>query len=328
MAVRPVPFVIEGALHSDEVFRGALSASTQEAQGVCLPGHLKVTATSTPSGQVQVAPGAALIKNRQQPGESYYGSTDNQPTLVSVDPMLSGTRYDLIVMRIIDPNFAPWQPSGTPGAPNTSTTVGPYCQIVAIKGVDANTTSADFLGYSAVALARVKMTNTSNVTEIADLRELAQPRTWTRTLGGSPAPGEVTYPPGSMDSGDPANMVTLSNITPQVRIPKWATHADIVGEVVGFRTIGSACNGAVTVRLGPQSGGIYGPHVAYDFPDQVAGELNHGILKVTHAAAPIPTNLRGTDQTLTMRARVDVGSLLIHQYSLVTFQVSFYELVA
>lgn len=224
MAVQPVPLAILGAKHEAEVFRGALAASSQQAQGISLPGHLKVSATGTPSGQVSVAAGSALIKNLQKPGESYYGLNDDTPELVNVDPQLSGTRYDLIVMRIIDPQFAPWQPSGTPGAPNVSVPNGPYCQIVPIKGVSASTTRADqVVGYSAIALARVKMTNTSVATDITDLRKLAQPRMWPdyEVQSGVPAGDGSGVPLTTSDTGWTNWPLNTAGFVK----PDWATHA-------------------------------------------------------------------------------------------------------
>src|SRR5687768_16449625 len=117
MAVNPVPLAIgQGAVTDDDVFRRMINGLSRDSEGVALPGDFKVTATPTASGSVNVAPGGMVLRNHGQSGQSYYADA---PTTTAVSSGLTTAGYHMVVARIIDPQYAPWQPSGTPGAPNT-----------------------------------------------------------------------------------------------------------------------------------------------------------------------------------------------------------------
>jgi hypothetical protein len=257
VAFDPVPLAIgNGALHSDDVWRVAANAFSRDAQGIVLPGQMKVTALGTPGPAVSVAPGGVLVRNVQSPGQSYVGRAGTA-TQVAIAPNNSGAvRRDLIIARIIDPDFAPWQPSGSPGAPNVSVADGPYFEPFVVSGVASNVTRASqVVSYSAVALARVDVpATTTNITSamIVDCRELAQPRvafaydvqtaaaqTLTTTLNSA-----VTFPSNSL----------------QVYVPRWATHAQVSVDFTGLVLNSPGIVGDGRVDFG----GTNGPWVTLD----------------------------------------------------------------
>src|SRR5699024_2287161 len=73
MAVDPVPYVVHGAKHSADVFRQAFHDSTGGAEGISTPTSFHVRQTATPSNQVRVRPGGAIVLNSYQggAGQSY-----------------------------------------------------------------------------------------------------------------------------------------------------------------------------------------------------------------------------------------------------------------
>lgn len=221
MAFDSVPWAIGGgALHSDEVARIFANAATRDAQGVLLPGNLKVTALGTPSGAVTIAAGAAVIRNQQAAGQSYIGRAGSS-TQVSVSANNSGSiRRDLLIAEVVDPDFAPWQPSDVPDPAS-----GPYFRPRIISGVAANTTTLAQAGLtsSGVPLARIDIPNgTVNITNamIVDLRSLAQPRTGFAFDVQAVASQQILALAQTAYTDWPLNSLG-------VYVPPWATHAQV-----------------------------------------------------------------------------------------------------
>ena len=255
MAFDPVPLAIGGgAVHSDDVMRVAANIFSRDSAGIRRPGDFKVTATGSPSGTVNIAPGGMVLPNVQKPGQSYVG---HAPTLTTESRSLTQAGNHLIVARIIDPEFSPWQPSGTPGAPNTSVANGPYFEPHVIPGVSATTTLAEqVVTYTAEALALVKNpTGAAAITNemIVDLRRLAQPR-----IGFA----------FDVQQGAPLNFVTVSEInwhdwplnSLSVYVPRWATHAQVM---VGLHNV--AVDAPCDVNLRAVLGNLVGPTSFFDY---------------------------------------------------------------
>lgn len=238
MAVDPVPFVIgAGAVHSDEVWRVFANAATRDSEGVALPGNCKVTALGTPGEAVNVAAGGLIIRNAQAPGQSYVARVIDS-TQINIPRNNSGSVVrHLLIGRIIDPDFAPWQPSGTPGAPNVSVPDGPYFELFLVSGVGAGVTRASqVVTYSALALARIDVPSTGSgpspvtTANIVDCRELAQPR-----VGFAfDIQQVVSQQTLALNTGGwidwPSNSLSMF-------IPRWATHAQAtirINSILGF----------------------------------------------------------------------------------------------
>lgn len=165
-----------GAQLDASVARTFTNIATQDAEGINLPGDFKVTAG--PGRAVTIAAGGMTIRNRQRGGEAYIGAA-TATTTVPVPQNTSGaTRRDMIIARVIDPDFSPWQPYTN----TTQILSGPYFEPFVVTGVSSTARTLADVGitYSAVPLARTAITSgaTTNPTVEADLRALARPRFW------------------------------------------------------------------------------------------------------------------------------------------------------
>ena len=233
MAFDPVPWAIgNGAEVSEETGRVFANIASRNSQGINLPGDLKVTALAVPGGAIQIAPGGVVLRNRQAPGQSYVGRAATVTQVPIAPTGSSGPRSDLVIARVRDPEFAPWQPYTDPA----QIAHGPYFEPFVISGVPSNTKFAeDIVTYTAEALARIDIpANTAAITNamIVPLRRLAQPRTY--------SPFDVQ--PGAM----PVNHLATNEInwhhcplnTFEVDVPAWATHAQVMIQLVNVPTDG------------------------------------------------------------------------------------------
>ena len=170
-AVDPVPWAIHGAKHSADVARQNTYDSTGGAEGVSNPGALKVRATQTPSNQVRVAPGGALMLSPWDEGQTYNFRVAKE-ALVDVPASSSlGANTWFINAWVNDPN----KPGGT--TPD-SVPFGPY----AFLTCDAEP-KGDFPHYTPAKIVVPADTATIEDDYITDLRKLAQPKRESVTLG-------------------------------------------------------------------------------------------------------------------------------------------------
>lgn len=237
----PVPWFIgsNGAVHPPEVLRALSFFALNGGEGVGGAGHLKVSALAVPSGQVQVAPGVVGIRNRY-PNATFQTYLDRYPntTTVTINPTDStGSRSDLLVARVSDPDFA----GPVPADPVN----GPYGYIEVIPGVPSSTTRAlDLnLNYPAVEIARIDLpSNTGTVTNahITNLRKLANPRRERQIYNVEITPGqELTS----------STLVDWPSQYPTVTVPEWANKAIVrFDTLVGHQS--PNVNGVFQVVLG------------------------------------------------------------------------------
>jgi hypothetical protein len=289
MAFDGAPWVVEGANTSAAAGRVLANAATRDAQGVMLPGDLKVTATPTASQAVRIATGAAVVRNVQAPGESYIGLARS---LTDVNINVTGTpRTDLLVGEIIDPDFPPWQPNSVPDPLN-----GPFWRPHVLQGVGAGTIRAsDVVSYSAIALARIAVPATGNITTgmITDLRRLVQPRTWRELYSFNCGANPVT-----LQSTD---FVDWPTVQMNVFVPEWATWADMRTDIAGILQLGPLADVELRSHMGPFqiSGSMLLDQDSFsDGVRQSAILTNSGF---------IPPQYRGTTITLKAMARVIFG---------------------
>lgn len=284
MAVNPVPLAIGGgAVHDDDVIRRMINGLSRDSHGVALPGDLKVTQTATASGTVNVAPGGVILRNHGQAGQSYYGDA---PTVTGVSSGLTTAGYHMIVARVIDPQYAPWQPSGTQGAPNTSVANGPYFQLHVVTGVPSTARTALDAGitYTAEPLALISNpTGAGAITNAmidSSVRRLAQPRFWSDE--DDQKQSSTNY---VLVSETAFHQWPVSSF--QTDVPDWATEA-FVRINFSFKVNGPA---DVNMRV-------------------VFGNLVGGISEIDYNAAP-NTPVPGNVEVLSHRAsaKLDVRSL-------------------
>ena len=106
------PWAIGGGAHNSvEVARLATFAATGGSEGIVTPDSLKVDATAVVSAAVQVGKGSCLILNRSLLGEeqTYAARKTAVDTIAVPGTGGSGARSDLIIARVEDPQYAPWQ---------------------------------------------------------------------------------------------------------------------------------------------------------------------------------------------------------------------------
>jgi hypothetical protein len=295
MAVDPVPLAIgNGAVHSDDVMRVGNNIYTQNTSGVNLPGHFKVRATSPASSSVIVAPGGITLASATESGHSYVGRNISDTT---VSGGLTAAGYHLVIARIIDPQYSPWQASGTPGQPNTSVANGPYFDLVPITGVASSVRRASqAVSYTAEAIALIQ--NPSGASTITDamildlgVRRLARPRFWTESDVQQQTQTNYVLTTETAWHDWPVNSL-------QVDIPVWATDA-VCSIRYGFKVDG-ACDVDARVALGNLTGNL----TVIDYnaaPNTPAGTVE--VLQHETFAKFDVTGLQGQTVTLRPQAR-------------------------
>jgi hypothetical protein len=294
MSFEGVPWAIGGgASHSDELLRVACNAWTRDAEGIVLPGDMKVTALGTPGTAVQIAGGAVIVRNTQAAGQSYIGRAGSVTQISPASTGVGVTRSDLIIVRVKDPDFSPWSPPG-------DLANGPYFEPFIQAGVGAGVTTAAGAGitYAAVALARITIPPSTTVFTngmITDLRVLAQPRigfAYDVQAGASPADYILISETSYVDW--PLNSL-------QVPVPRWATHAQVTASM--SVSAEGPCNANVRCNLGGATGPVY----AFDYN----GALLNGaeLLPFSTYGEFNVTGVQGTTVTLKTQAqRVNVGA--------------------
>jgi hypothetical protein len=256
--INPVPLAIGGgAVHSDDVLRRMINGLSRDVQGVALPGDFKVTATPTASGSVNVAPGGMVLRHHNIRGQSYFGDSDSS---VPWSKNLTSAGYHLIVLKVVDPETSPWQPSGTPGAPNTSVANGPYFMLDTIPCSSNTMLASEVVTYAAEAIARVdNPTGAAAITNAmikeVGIRRLAQPRIGF-AYDWQPGPATANYVTVAETAWHhwPSNSLL-------VEVPRWATHAQATIQLVGLAVDGP-CDVNTRVILGNLPPG---PIVYFDY---------------------------------------------------------------
>lgn len=219
-----VPWMVGGgAKHSADVGRLLGYLATAGSEGVVLPTDWKVTPSlPTANAQVHVGPGAGGIVNRS-PGvtSQSYAARSTAVSDLDVAPTGGSARSDLVVIRIKDPQFAPWT-AYDPVTQATQVQNGPYAFPEIISGVAANTTDARSLGLtqSMYAVARIDMpagASTVQASYIKDLRKLIQPKRDVEQLVSAQPPADQRATATAF-----ARWITPASFP--VAIPEWATH--------------------------------------------------------------------------------------------------------
>lgn len=302
MPVDTTPWAVNGgAEHFADVARLMAYASTAGAEGVVEPSSLRVAAQSVANGTVRVLPGAALILNRYSgAGQQTYVLRNPSSTDVAIPATgSSGGRTDLIVARILDPQYE--------GQPPANPLTFQYSRLERINGVPAGTKSAKQLnlGYPAIALAKVTLpasTGTVTAGMITDLREVALPRrkrdlrtvaivsAGTEELSASGVDGEYWPNAGGVQF---------------VEIPEWATRCRIIGTWAQVRVpANSNPSGQLWLEYGPYQGGSKNERSTQSVAfNALAG---NDVQRTTFMIADdvyIPAAYRGTTQPFVLKGK-------------------------
>ena len=305
MAFDSVPWFIGGeAEHSAEAARNQTWIATQGATGVVQPRDMRVTATSTPSGSVNIAPGGAVIESTYQ-GASQQSYTVRNPTQtsVSIPPNnTSGVARRYVWAQVTDPQYEGDQPSDV--------ALGPYTRPVV-------TTSATPPGsHPAVLLAEIRMgANTATVTQsmIFDARDVANPRRrelaipipsinkhivgWSHTLRHKFDEGGLR---GEKLPDQPNDLV--------VPTPSWATAVIYEAQITSVRYDGRSSWGAFWLNYGPVSG-VREKYKTQDFGwDALEAGFVYGNNWLMSEYQSLPADCRGTDMNVTIRAAISTAA--------------------
>lgn len=308
MAAVSVPWAVEnGAKVGAAVGRVLANVASQNREGISQPGDCKVTQTGTASQAVQISSGGLTMRNRQAPGESYIGAFEGTTT-VAID--VTGTaRTDMVVARVVDPDFSPWQASDIPDAVN-----GPYFQPFVVKGVSAGASKAsDVVTYSAVALAKIAVPASGNITGamITDLRRLYRAEK-----------DEIKLVSAGLALGDTNNLGSVGSFAPwiipaefSVAVPEWATHylarLDVTNSIHygpnGFGTLGLFFGGSGSGNS--RSGGTLvasNPWAAIG----AAGTSDRVSVQsaITNGPKALPAGYAGSNRQFDLRAMKDNSS--------------------
>lgn len=279
-------FIGNGAEHSPELARLVLYASTGGAEGTIEAADLKVLPQAVAAGSVRISAGAALLLNRSAGGaQQTYGGRNPTEETVAISPTGSGGgRSDLVIARVEDPQYSPWQ---APADPVT----GQYIFTRVIENVPAATTSAEDLnlGYPAIALARIDIpASTSAITAamIKDVRKIARPRRLRTTL--------VKLPTAVTAVGTAfADTLAFGNVD----VPKWATQMILRGDVAGAVIRNATSNAEVRARLGTN----------YTQTTAATEEANRRVAFLAAGKMAVPSAIRGTAQPLAIQLRKSDG---------------------
>lgn len=213
-------------LHHADVLRATPYAAFGGQEGVIGSGDLKVVEGATPGGFVNVQPGVVAVLGRgsAQSYEMYVAKSEIQESVSVTATDSSGSRSDLVIIRVVDPEDGP---SGDTAPSDTVN--GPYAFPEIIEGVDPSTTSlADTFAVHGVkagfALARLDIpASTATITnsEIVGLRKLASPlsRYIQRSVTGPATIEEIALGTGYQQ------VPSTGTIT--VRVPPYATTMDV-----------------------------------------------------------------------------------------------------
>ena len=315
MAVDPVPYVVHGAKHSADVFRQAFHDSTSGGEGISTPTSFHTRQTATPSNQVRVRPGGAVILNSYTGGAGQsYAVRNASETTVSVPASDStGSKSWYIIVRVSDPQFAGQAPSDPEE--------GPYTFIECVS--QSETISDPHLKLASVVVPASTATITNSM--ITSLREIANPLkdygvfarpriaedggaqiklTARRVQNGLASWGE--YFPGGAGIPNQA----------QFFLPSWATHMVIDARWMGIK---AASNQNSFGRYWVEFGDEYRAHTwpdgkQFEFKTQHFGFNTTGTSGAYRTewslvdAVPIPAKLRGKTVTFVFKAGLDANA--------------------
>ncbi|MEE6280141.1 hypothetical protein [Georgenia sp. MJ170] len=242
---------VKGAIITAENARGVVHDTTAGAEGVVRGPDLRVRALDTPGESVRVGPGSVVLRNRYPggDGQSYRGRTSSDLAVPITATGSGAGRSDLVVARVVDPQYEPGMDPDDLEDPNDFD----YVVVEVIEGVSPSTTGtagvAQLANVPAVPLARIDLpvnTGTVEARHITDLRavavELSRRRLFAHNLEGSAV--------HELRSSEPQYWPEFDDAIWWVDVPEWATHANIVAGWNGVRLGRSDASGTIWARIG------------------------------------------------------------------------------
>lgn len=290
MTLFQVPILVNGATHSAQQFRMLVRDLARGAEGITEGDDLRVTQLSTPGSGVQIGDGSGVVRGRAATYQGSYAVCNIGTDTVGVASNGGGgTRYDLVVLRVEDPEVGD-------GTLDPVTDEINYFQV--IPNVTSTTTSAPD-GRTCIPLARLAIpASTSTITNamITDVRRVANPRRESRLLTQAPA-GASANITGSTLVYSYFSTASGWNIA----VPTWAAVARIKIDALGLRLTVNPFYGVFSATFGND---LIVQNVTID-------DNQSGTRRIPHGCADtltIPDNYRGTTQLLRIRGAGATGN--------------------
>lgn len=337
MAWEYSPWMVgNGVEHSVEVARLLAHAGTGGAEGVVTPGDCKVQPLNTPGTKIRVAPGAVLLKNRYPGGQqqTYVGRNTSEHEVSVTATGSGGGRSDLVVARVLDPQYEGQEPSD----PNDFD----YMRTEIIEDIPSSTKRFDELGldYPAIALARIDLpasTGTVEAEHITDLRRMAQPRKERYLIAHNIDEDEQVQLTNNVGQGFPTPSSLANNGQWFIEVPEWAERVRVVATWGGV-WIAKSSNmdawGRVWINIGwPEASSNWEDlEIRSKFTSWNTDQYETGIREVWSAAddLEIPEEMKGRTVPIYPRGRVMASGSstslpALTEQSSVTVDVEFYE---
>ncbi|MCG7284955.1 hypothetical protein MHY85_03080 [Cellulomonas sp. ACRRI] len=290
----PSAWLIDGVDVPAAVGRNLAYVAIGGAPGVVEPGGFKVQPLAVPGGAVRVMPGAASVLNRYPGGgQQSYALYDQVQREVPVPATgSSGSRTDMVIARVYDPEFQTVPADKAPGA------VFEVLQSVPASAIASPAAARAYcagLAYPAEPLAGITQPpSNATVTTgmITSLRELARPRS-KRSLLAS----QVTV---AQDLSSTVFVDWPASVQPVVAVPAWATHYSAQAILTGVNAVGGSATGVIRFVLDGA-----GSPADVQFQAEQAGVVEAMIV----AGGPIPLNAgtAGTNRQMKLRGVLQAG---------------------
>lgn len=273
----PVALSIDGPRHRAELLRIGDYAATGGAEGVIAPLDCRVRSLATAGPQIRIDSGAIAIRNRSANIDNQtYIANNRAETKLDVAPTGASGRSDAVIVRVRDPQYAPWT-SVLSGVADINTF--PYAQPIIIQNVANTVTNATQLnlGYSAYMLARIDLpANTTNITQamIKTQRAVTIERREFKFYRHDVAAGSGPY--YSATSGTGFNKFPPTSALPDgsIYIPLYATKAIIRADITGLALVDGPYKGYWKFLLTYGGTDVYTWQVAFNEQEALAGRLS------------------------------------------------------
>lgn len=296
-----VPWFVDGGEHGPEVARTLAYAAMNGHEGVIGVDDCKVTASAIPDGNIHIAPGAIAALNRfgGGDGQGYILRNVGDEAKAMTPQGSSGERWDLVAAIVQDPQYA-----GQPAPPSVPD--GPYVVTAVYEDVPSTTRTLAEVDpdQTGVALALVKFNasdGTVNDSEITDLRQmlLARSKTVTKMI--------------SLD-GSPVNLGSSLQVFPTgaswtIDVPEWANRVSLSVTMSGVNCLdGGADGGTAQGKVQVELGTITTDQGRWQANAVGPGRQTTMTIQAAEGDLAVPEGIRGTSQTLRVRATHDGGS--------------------
>lgn len=310
MTLFRVPLLVNGASHPAQSFRMMIRDLARGSEGITQGDDLRVSELDTPGGGVQISDGSGVVRGRVSTFQGSYAVCNSgvDDTITIAANGGGSTRYDLVVLRVEDPEYE--------GTLDPETDDINYFQV--ISNVSSTATTAPD-GRTSIALARIAIpAATATITDamITDVRQVANPRR-ERTQQVQ-TPGTLSNLIGGT-SGSYAYFDSSSGWA--VAVPSWATTARIKVDVAGLRLATGVVFGNFRATFG----------ASLSLQPTIVDDNQTSTRRLYHMAADtltIPDAYRGTTQTL--RAQFaglagNAGTVSVDASTTLVADVEFFE---